>query len=190
MSFCRPVQSLQPPESRRRAFQSRLAQLVAFLDGNRPSDSAAAIVALERGRSTGANFLAFPAPTNQWLEELQLFADHCRRRYPVVLESELGTVFALRPVVEAGTSSPAPPPADTSADDGEGKPLDAIDALALPLARLVRDGSYSGEEFRRFERRGVHVAPVHFYSPDPGYLAAQRRDLAAGVRAGGHRHER
>ena len=49
----------------------------------------------------------------------------------------------------------------------KGKPLDAIDALALPLARLVRDGRYSGEEFRRFERRGVHVAPVHFYSPVP-----------------------
>ncbi len=141
--------------------------LIAFLDGIRPGDSAAAIVALERGRSTGVNFLAFPAPTNQWLEELQLFTDHCRRRYPVVIESELGTVFALRPGVEAGTSSPAPQPADTSADDGEGKPLDAIDALALPLARLVRDGRYSGEEFRRFERRGVHVAPVHFYSPVP-----------------------
>ena len=47
------------------------------------------------------------------------------------------------------------------------EPLDAIDALALPLSRLVRDGGYSGEEFRRFERRGVHVTQAHFYSPIP-----------------------
>lgn len=138
--------------------------LVAFLEGNRPRDSAAAIVALERGRSAGANFLAFPAPTNQWLEELQLFADHCRRRYPVIIESELGTVFALSPVIEAG---PASDDSENAAGGETAKePLDAIDALALPLSRLVRDG-YSGEEFRRFEQRGVHVAPANFYSPIP-----------------------
>ena len=47
------------------------------------------------------------------------------------------------------------------------EPLDAIDALAVPLSRLVREGGYSGEEFRRFEHHGVHVTQVHFYSPIP-----------------------
>jgi hypothetical protein len=62
----------------------------------RPHDSAEAIVALERDRASGARFLALPAPTNRWLEQLLLFADHCRQRYPVLLESELGAVFDLR----------------------------------------------------------------------------------------------
>jgi Methyltransferase domain len=45
--------------------------------------------------------------------------------------------------------------------------LDALETLAVALARFVRDGGYSSEEFRRFERHGVHVTPVHFYSPIP-----------------------
>lgn len=158
--------------------QSRVPEsshtIVSFDNGNRPADSAVAIVALERNRSTGVGFLALPAPTDHWLEELPLFADHCRRRYPVVLESPLGTVLALRPAVETSSASPTPQPerVDDGSATGPGadagpEPLNAIDAIALPLSRLVRDGSYSGEEFRRFERRGVHVAPVHFYSPVP-----------------------
>src|SRR5215213_10107665 len=62
----------------------------------RPHDSADAIIALERDRASGARFLALPAPTNRWLEQLLLFADHCRQRYPVLLESEWGAVFDLR----------------------------------------------------------------------------------------------
>jgi hypothetical protein len=142
--------------------------IVTFDDGHRPADSAVAIVALERSRSTGVSFLALPAPTNQWLDDLHLFADHCRRRYPVVLESQLGTVLALHPAVEQGSAAPTAQGASSSAGSSiVPEPLDAIDALALPLSRLVRDGSYSGEEFRRFEQRGVHVTPVHFYSPIP-----------------------
>ena len=45
--------------------------------------------------------------------------------------------------------------------------FDAVETLAVALARFVRDGGYSSEEFRRFERHGVHVTPVHFYSPIP-----------------------
>ena len=45
--------------------------------------------------------------------------------------------------------------------------VDALETLAISLARFVRDGGYSGEVFRRFERHGVHVSPVHFYSPIP-----------------------
>ena len=142
--------------------------LVAFDNGERPSDSAVAIVALERSRSTGVSFLALPAPTDQWLNDLQLFADHCRRRYPAVLESQLGTVLALHPTVEPSPPGPASQATSGSEDSATAsKPLDAIDALAVPLSRLVRDGSYSGEAFRRFEQRGVHVTPVHFYSPIP-----------------------
>ena len=69
----------------------------AIDEEGRPHDSAEAIVALERDRASGARFLALPAPTNRWLEQLLLFADHCRQRYPVLLESELGAVFDLRP---------------------------------------------------------------------------------------------
>ena len=52
-------------------------------------------------------FLALPAPTNRWLEQLLLFADHCRQRYPVLLESELGAVFDdLPPGAQRGVCVP------------------------------------------------------------------------------------
>jgi len=151
-----------------------------FLPWERPSDSAVAIVTLERDRRNGAAFFALPASADQWLEELPLFADHCRGRYVLVHESDLGTVFDLWPPVEARPTQTAPGPSheqDVTAG-GEVRPyesfvpptdeaLDTIDALAVPLAELVRGGTYSGEEFRRFEQRGVHVTPVHFYSPIP-----------------------
>jgi predicted O-methyltransferase YrrM len=63
----------------------------------RPHDSAEAIVALEHDRASGVGVLALPAPTNQWLEQLLLFGDHCRQRYPVLFQSELGAVFDLLP---------------------------------------------------------------------------------------------
>ena len=59
----------------------------------------------------------------------------------------------------------APVDGDTTVEP-EGD-LDAVETLAVALARFVRDGGYSSEEFRRFERHGVHVTPVHFYSPIP-----------------------
>ena len=71
----------------------------------RPHDSAEAIVALERDRASGASFLALAAPTNRWLEQLLLFANHCRQRYPVLLESELGAVFDLRPARDEASVS-------------------------------------------------------------------------------------
>ena len=43
---------------------------------------------------------------------------------------------------------------------------DALDALAVPFELVTRDG-FTANEFRTFERHGVHVTPVHFYGPIP-----------------------
>ncbi len=112
------------------------------------------------------------APTNAWLDELPLFGDHCRSRYDVIFESlDLGAVLDLRRPAAADSERNEEAQAENLGDgDATSKPqenVDALDALAVALARIVRDGRYSGEEFRRFERHGVHVTPVHFYSPIP-----------------------
>jgi len=133
-----------------------------------PRHSAAAIVALERARVGGASFLAVPASANRWLEEVPVFAEHCRGRYAVIVDSaHLGTIFDLR--AEA-VAEELPVDAATSTDETTAtadEHDDAIDALADALSKIVRSGEYSSETFRRFEQRGVHVTPVHFYSPLP-----------------------
>jgi hypothetical protein len=140
--------------------------------GAQSLDSAGAIVELERSRTRGAGFLMLPAPTNAWLNELALFGDHCRSRYDVVFESaDLGALLDLRRPA-AADSERSEEAYEGALDDGattvepEGD-FDALETLAVALARCVRDGGYSGDEFRRFERHGVHVTPVHFYSPIP-----------------------
>jgi hypothetical protein len=135
-------------------------------------DSAGAIVELERSRTKGADFLALAAPTNAWLDELPLFGDHCRSRYEVIFESaHLGAVLDLRRSAasdaEPNGEGQAEYPGDDDTTVNVEEEFDALDTLAVALARLVRDGGYSSEEFRRFERHGVHVTPVHFYSPIP-----------------------
>lgn len=144
-----------PPSSR---------PFVPLGDGESPRDSAGAIVALERSRASGAAFLALPVPTDQWLDQLLLFGDHCRRRYPVVLESEHGTVLDLRAAADADEAH-----GDVELGGGPAgaEPLDAVGALASALSHLVHSGRYSADDFRRFEQCGVHVTPVHFYSPIP-----------------------
>jgi Methyltransferase domain len=135
-------------------------------------DSAGAIVELERSRTKGTVFLALTAPTNAWLDELPLFGDHCRSRYEVIFESaDLGAVIDLRRPA-AADSERNEEAQEENLDDGDTgvKPeenVDSLETLAVALARFVRDGAYSSEEFRRFERHGVHVTPVHFYSPIP-----------------------
>ena len=42
-----------------------------------------------------------------------------------------------------------------------------IESLAVALATVVMREGYTAQEFRRFERRGVHATPVHFYQPIP-----------------------
>jgi methyltransferase family protein len=144
--------------------------LVPFEPGS--LDSAGAIVELERSRTKGTGFLALVAPANAWLDELPLFGDHCRSRYDVIFESaELGAVVDLRRQAAADSerseeAHEGVPSDGTTTVEPEGD-FDALEALAVVLARFVRDGGYSGEEFRRFERHGVHVTPVHFYSPIP-----------------------
>jgi len=140
-------------------------------------DSAGAIVELERSRTRGTGFLALPAPTNAWLDQLPLFGDHCRSRYDVVFESaDLGVVLDLRRPA-AAENQPREEAHEGTSDDSATKveregDLDALEMFAVTLTRLVRDGGYAGEAFRRFERHGVHVTPVHFYSPipDTGHL--------------------
>lgn len=135
-------------------------------------DSAGAIVELERSRTKGIGFLALVAPANMWLDELPLFGGHCRSRYDVIFESaDLGAVLDLRRPAAADSErseeareGPLVGGATTVEPEGD---FDAVDTLAVSLARFVRDGGYSSEEFRRFERHGVHVTPVHFYSPIP-----------------------
>ena len=128
-------------------------------------DSASAIVELERSRTRGAAFLALPAPTNVWLAELALFGDHCRSRYDVIFDSaDVGAVIDLR---ARNTHSPDVQNDVSGGEVSEANDLDALDALAVSLSRLVRSDAYTAEEFRRFEQRGVHVTPVHFYQPIP-----------------------
>ncbi|HEY2325115.1 MAG TPA: class I SAM-dependent methyltransferase [Thermoanaerobaculia bacterium] len=146
------------------------------VEDHRPTDSASAIVALERNRTKGAAFLALPTPANQWIEELPLFGDHCRSRYSLLLDSGLGMIFDLRrPEAADQTETLAVPEASFISPEGDvegtaeptGIAFDSLDALAVQLERLVGSGSYSGVEFRRFEQHGVHVTPVHFYHPLP-----------------------
>lgn len=143
-----------------------------FDEEGRPHDSAEAIVALERDRAGGVDFLALSGSANHWLEEFPLFGDHCRSRYDVIFESaDLGAVLHLCRPAAADSERSEKTHEGARGDDAttvepEGG-LDALDTLAVALARFVRDGGYSGKIFRRFERHGVHVTPVHFYSPIP-----------------------
>jgi Methyltransferase domain len=134
--------------------------------------SAGAIVALERIRTKGADFLALAAPTNAWLEDLPLFGDHCRSRYEVIFEApDVGALLDLRrlaaAVREQGEGGHRAAPPNDAGSLKRQEPSDALDALAIALSRLVRAGGYTAEEFRCFERRGVHVTPVHFHQPIP-----------------------
>lgn len=43
--------------------------------------------------------------------------------------------------------------------------MDPLDVIDTHLPQLVRGRRYYTELFRRWERLGVHVTPVHFYSP-------------------------
>ena len=141
--------------------------------GTRSLDSTSAIVELERKRAGGARFLALPAPTHAWLEERTLFGDHCRSRYDVVFESDdLGAVVDLGQPAAAiterseGAQEDAAPADRAGAAESEESP-DASDAIARSLSRLVRQPGYPANEFRLFEKHGVHVMPVHFYNPIP-----------------------
>jgi Methyltransferase domain len=133
-------------------------------------DSAGAIVELERNRTRGAGFLMLPPPTNAWLDELALFGDHCRSRYDLIFESTaLGAVLDLRRQAAAATEARTEAEAG-SVDDGTAEAErgpDALDALARSLSQLVRRDEFTANEFRTFERHGVHVTPVHFYGPIP-----------------------
>jgi cephalosporin hydroxylase len=138
--------------------------------GAQSLDSAGAIVELERSRTRGAGFLMLPAPTNAWLDELALFGDHCRSRYDLIFESTaLGAVLDLRRRGAAATESHSEAEAASveggTAEAEEGP--DALDALARSLSQLVRRDGFTANEFRTFERHGVHVTPVHFYGPIP-----------------------
>ena len=135
-------------------------------------DSAGAIVELERNRTKGADFLALAAPTNAWLDELPLFGDHCRSRYEVIFESaDLGAVLDLRRLAAAegehSEDGQEEAPADGTTAAKPEAAIDALESLAVALSTLVRGEGYTAEEFRRFERSGVHVTPVHFYQPIP-----------------------
>jgi hypothetical protein len=138
--------------------------------GAQSLDSASAIVELERNRTRGTGFLMLPAPTNAWLHELALFGDHCRSRYDFIFESaDLGVVLDLRrPVAAAAEAHPKPEAASVESVTADAEEdTEALDVLALSLSRFVSREGYSGEDFRRFERHGVHVTPVHFYQPIP-----------------------
>jgi hypothetical protein len=135
-------------------------------------DSAGAIVELERNRTKGADFLALTPPTNAWLEELPLFGDHCRSRYDVIFESaDLGTVLDLRRLAAVDNDrreeKQEEGPTDGAVPVKPKEAFDSFEALAIALARLVPREGYTAEGFRRFERHGVHVTPVHFYHPIP-----------------------
>jgi Methyltransferase domain len=141
-------------------------------------DSASAIVELERGRASGAGFLMLPAPRSAWLDELALFGEHCRSRYDVIFESAaLGAVLDLRREAAARTGSlPATEAAsidEETARHEEGH--DALDVLARSLSQLLMRGGFTADEFRTFERHGVHVTPVDFYGPIPDTAELSRQ---------------
>jgi len=134
--------------------------------GTQPLDSAGAIVELERSRTRGAGFLILPAPTNAWLHELALFGDHCRSRYDLIFESTaLGAVLDLRRSTEPRPDADAASVDSESAEADEGS--NALDALARSLSQLVRRDGFTANEFRTFERHGVHVTPVDAHQPIP-----------------------
>ena len=138
--------------------------------GDEPDDSAEAIEHLEQRRADGADFLVFPNDAFWWLDYYvglreHLFARHrlCARR------PDTCAIFALG--ADAGTCVP----------DGGPLPLDGIetalfhhlfdddrsDAAAELLVKFSRLQLASLTEFRRLEREGIHVTPVHYYSPVP-----------------------
>jgi O-methyltransferase len=63
----------------------------------RPSDDAAAIEELERGRRAGARFIVFAWPAFWWLEFYTGLASYLRTHFPCALDNERLVAFDLRP---------------------------------------------------------------------------------------------
>jgi hypothetical protein len=73
--------------------------------GHHPASSAEAIVQLERLRSQGASFVAFPRTGLWWLDHYRGLRDHLERTHELLsFDVDAGAVFRLRP----GASGDAP----------------------------------------------------------------------------------
>lgn len=63
----------------------------------RPEDDAQAITGLERLKSSGAEFIAFPWFTTWWLDAYPVFARHLRETSDCIVSNNYLAVFSLRP---------------------------------------------------------------------------------------------
>ncbi len=71
---------------------------------------------------------------------------------------------------------PIPAPAAPAIDGERNSEVDPLDIIDAQLPQLVHSRRYYTELFRRWERLGVHVTPVHFYSPIPNLTELSEAD--------------
>lgn len=169
-------------ESLREDPASGFRELLSFLD----LEFEAAVPEFFRDRKLNSSFPDSPTPggrstpVSEWTDEQRATFDAIAGPTAAKVSQTAGNPVlstAAQPTRNGGTTvamTDAPAPVATaqlvreaSESATADETNDPLDALADELARLVRGGAYTSDVFRRFERRGVHVTPVHFYSPIP-----------------------
>jgi hypothetical protein len=156
--------------------------------GSYPANGEDAVAQLARARRDGGEFLLFPQPALWWLDHYQELRRHLEQHCPPprIAEDDAARIYDLRDIsVEAPTVSwdDAARSLRAFAFDPERAP--ALDRLLAQLVRLRLSTERQGEVFETFQELGLHVLPVHYYSPVPDTRelpdSLWTRDTTAGI---------
>jgi hypothetical protein len=138
--------------------------------GAYPANGDDALAQLARARHEGGEFLLFPRSALWWLDhypELKSYLEqHCPP--PRVAEHDAARIFDLRHIgVDAATASWNDTAKSLRAYAFEPQRAPELDRLLAQLLRLRLSLEGEGNIFETFQQLGLHVLPVHYYSPVP-----------------------
>jgi Methyltransferase domain len=137
--------------------------------GSHPADDIDAVAHLTACRALGATHLVIPAPSLWWLEHYNAFRSHLQAHARLLLDNADCRIYQM-------TGAPSASPADEVPLDRAAAALlgHAFDPAAVPrvadaVARVVQAmlTTQGRHAFEAFQARGLHVLPVHYYSPVP-----------------------